>query len=141
LETECRHVSYGRPGSGALEGRASDSAGRLPSSVLAELAPPRDAEASLCGPTPFMEEISAGLTALGLDASHIHTEPFGPAPGLTPGIAARRARAPHPPPGEPGRGPTIEFARSNLAIPWSDDFASVLELAEACDVPVRWSYR
>jgi ferredoxin len=35
----------------------------------------------------------------------------------------------------------IEFARSDLAIPWSDDYASLLELAEACDVPVRWSCR
>ena len=112
-----------------------------PRQLLAELEPPRDAEAYLCGPTPFMEEISAGLAAIGLDASHIHTEPFGPAPGLTPGIASTPARAPHPPAGEPGSGPTIEFARSNLAIPWSGDYASLLELAEACDVPVRWSCR
>ncbi|MGO9821223.1 MAG: 2Fe-2S iron-sulfur cluster-binding protein, partial [Solirubrobacteraceae bacterium] len=40
-----------------------------------------------------------------------------------------------------GDGATIEFARSNLAIPWSGDYASLLELAEACDVPVRWSCR
>ena len=88
-----------------------------------------------------MEEISAGLAAIGLEAAHIHTEPFGPAPGLTPGIASTPARPPHPPAGAPGDGPTIEFARSNLAIPWSDDYASLLELAEACDVPVRWSCR
>ena len=123
------------------EGRDFDHAGRLTPSLLAELEPPRDAEAYLCGPAPFMEEISAGLAAIGLDAAHIHTEPFGPAPGLTPGIAATPARTPHPPAGEPGSGPTIEFARSNLAIPWSDDYASLLELAEACDVPVRWSCR
>jgi hypothetical protein len=52
-----------------------------------------------------------------------------------------RARKPHPPAGERGAGPTIEFARSNLAVPWSDDYASLLELAEASDVPVRWSCR
>lgn len=135
------HVCYSRPGSGDREGRDFDRPGRLTSSLLAELAPPRDAEAYLCGPTPFMDDISAGLAAIGLGASHIHTEPFGPAPGLTPGIAAAPARTPHPPPGEPGSGPTIEFARSNLAIPWSRDYTSVLELAEACDVPVRWSCR
>ena len=123
------------------EGRDFDSAGRLTASLLAELEPPRDAEAYLCGPTSFMEEISAGLAAIGLDASRIHTEPFGPAPGLTPGIAATPARTPHPPAGRPGTGPTIEFARSNLSVRWSDDFASLLELAEACDVPVRWSCR
>jgi ferredoxin-NADP reductase/ferredoxin len=135
------HVCYSHPGPDDLEGRDFDSAGRLTASLLAELAPPREAEAYLCGPTPFMDEISAGLAAMGIDASRIRTEPFGPAPGLTPGIAATPARTPHPPAGQPGNGPTIEFARSNLAIPWSSDYASLLELAEACDVPVRWSCR
>jgi ferredoxin len=88
-----------------------------------------------------MDEISAGLAALGVEAPRIHTEPFGPAPGLTPGIAVTPTRTPHPPTGQPGSGPTIEFARSNLAIPWSSDYSSLLELAEACDVQVRWSCR
>ena len=135
------YVCYSRPGSEDREGRDFDSVGRLTPSLLAELEPPRDAQTYLCGPTLFMDEISAGLAAIGLDASHIHTEPFGPAPGLTPGIAPTPARTPHAPSGQRGRGPTIEFARSDLAIPWSDDYASLLELAEACDVPVRWSCR
>jgi ferredoxin-NADP reductase/MOSC domain-containing protein YiiM/ferredoxin len=135
------HVCFSRPAPEDREGRDFDSTGRLTPSVLAELEPPRDAHAYLCGPTPFMDESSAGLAAIGLDAARIHTEPFGPAPGLTPGIAATPTREPHPPPGEPGSGPTIEFARSNLAVPWSDDYASLLELAEASDVPVRWSCR
>jgi ferredoxin-NADP reductase/MOSC domain-containing protein YiiM/ferredoxin len=124
------HVYYSRS-----DGR------RLTASELAELDPPRDAEAYLCGPIPFMDEISAGLAAIGIDASRIHTEPFGPAAGLTPGIASTPARPPHAPAGQPGNGPTVEFARSDLAIPWSDDYGSLLELAEACDVPVRWSCR
>jgi ferredoxin-NADP reductase/MOSC domain-containing protein YiiM len=135
------HISYSRPDPDDLQGRDFDDAGRLTASFLARIALPRDAEAYLCGPTPFMEDVSAGLAAIGLDAAHIHTEPFGPAPGLTPGIASAPARAPHAPPGEPGSGPTIEFARSNLAAPWSRDYASLLEFAEACDVPVRWSCR
>jgi ferredoxin len=134
-------VYYSRPGPRDLESDESGSEGRLTASLLAALEPPRDAEAYLCGPIPFMEEISAGLAAAGIDAARIHTEPFGPAPSLTPGIAGRSARAPHAPAGQPGGGPTIEFARSNLSIPWSDDYASLLELAEACDVPVRWSCR
>ena len=95
----------------------------------------------MCGPAPFMDEIGAGLAAIGLDASHIHTEPFGPALGLTPGIAPAPARPPHPPGGEPGTGPMIEFARSDLAVPWSPGYVNLLDLAEACDVPVRWSCR
>jgi ferredoxin-NADP reductase/MOSC domain-containing protein YiiM/ferredoxin len=135
------HVYYSRPGPDDLEGRDFDVAGRLAASVLAELAPTQSAEAYLCGPAPFMDEISAGLVAVGLAASHIHTEPFGPAQSLTPGIAPTPTRSPHLPAGRPGEGPTIEFARSSLAVPWSEDYASLLEFAEACDVPVRWSCR
>jgi ferredoxin-NADP reductase/MOSC domain-containing protein YiiM len=135
------HVYYSRPGPTDVEGRDFDSKGRLTASALAELEPPRDAQAYLCGPAPFMDEISATLAAIGIDAPRIHTEPFGPASSITPGIAATPGRTPHQPAGEPGTGATIEFARSNLAIPWSNDYSSLLELAEACDVPVRWSCR
>ena len=51
------------------------------------------------------------------------------------------APAPHQPPGSPGTGPSVTFARSGLATSWSDRYASVLELAEACDVPTQWSCR
>ena len=88
-----------------------------------------------------MSETSATLAELGLDPSRIHVELFGPAPGQTPGIASAPSRSPHLPAGTPGTGPTIEFARSNLAVAWSAEYASLLELAEACDVPVRWSCR
>jgi ferredoxin-NADP reductase/MOSC domain-containing protein YiiM/ferredoxin len=131
-------VYYTRPDPGD---DGFDAKGRLTGSVLAALEPPVDAEAYLCGPGPFMDEISAGLASLGVDAARIHTEPFGPAAAQTPGIAPVAARAPHAPPGDPGDGPKIEFARSDLAIPWSEGYGSLLELAEACDVPVRWSCR
>jgi ferredoxin-NADP reductase len=134
-------VCYSRPEPDDRVGRDYDREGRLSAGVLAELDPPRGAQAYLCGPAEFMDEISAALAAYGLEAARIHTEPFGPAAGMTPGIAAAPARTPHPPPGQPGTGPTIEFARSNLAVAWSDGYASLLELAEACDVPVRWSCR
>jgi ferredoxin len=135
------YVYCSRPRPIDVMGHDFDGAGRLTGSILAALGPPRDAHAYLCGPASFMDEISAGLSDLGIETSHIHTEAFGPAPGLTPGIAASSGRAPHPPVGQAGQGPTIEFARSDLAIRWSDEYASLLELAEACDVPVRWSCR
>jgi ferredoxin-NADP reductase/MOSC domain-containing protein YiiM len=135
------HVYYSRPSSDDVEGRDFERAGHLTSSVLAQLEPPRDAEAYICGPAAFMDEISAGLAAIGIDASRIHSEPFGPAAALTPGIAATPTRKPHAPPGIPGDGPRIEFARSDLTVAWNNDYNSLLELAEACDVPVRWSCR
>jgi ferredoxin-NADP reductase/MOSC domain-containing protein YiiM len=134
-------IYYSRPGQGDLEGRDFDRAGRLTASALAQLKPPPGAEAYICGPTTFMDEVSAGLAALGADASHIHTEPFGPRAAETPGIVAAPGRAPHPPAGRPGDGPTIAFARSDLTVPWSSDYGTLLELAESCDVPVRWSCR
>jgi ferredoxin-NADP reductase/MOSC domain-containing protein YiiM len=134
-------VFYSQPGADDLKGRDFDVAGRLTPSLIVEHEPPRNAETYICGPARFMDEISAGLASIGIEASHIHTEPFGPEPGSTPGIGSKPARTPHPPVGSPGGGPTIEFARSNLEVSWSSDYGSLLELAEACDVPVRWSCR
>jgi ferredoxin len=48
---------------------------------------------------------------------------------------------PHQPPGAPGTGPLVTFARSGLATRASERFGSLLEMAEACDVPTQWSCR
>jgi ferredoxin-NADP reductase/MOSC domain-containing protein YiiM len=135
------HVCLSRPGPADVEGRDFQTAGRLSAALLADLDVPRDADAYLCGPAPFMDEVSAALAAHGLPASRIRTEPFGPAPSITPGIAGAPSRAPHPPAGGPRGGPAVEFARSDLAVSWDPADGSLLELAEACDVPVRWSCR
>lgn len=136
-----RHVCYSRPTATDVEGEDYQAAGHLSAAALAELDLPPAAEAYLCGPPPFMQEVSAALSALGLEASRIRTELFGPAAAQTPGIASAEPRPPHPPPGNPGKGPLVAFARSDLSVGWDPAYASLLELAEACDVPVRWSCR
>ena len=88
-----------------------------------------------------MGDISAALAAAGIQAARIRTEVFGAGPALTPGIAPAAARRPHPPASQPGRGPLVGFARSDLNVRWDPGYASRLEFAEACDVPVRWSCR
>jgi ferredoxin len=35
----------------------------------------------------------------------------------------------------------VSFARSGVTTGWGTGFENLLELAEACDVPVRWSCR
>jgi ferredoxin len=35
----------------------------------------------------------------------------------------------------------VSFARSDLTVAWGDGYGSLLDLAEACDVPTRWSCR
>ncbi len=136
-----RHICYSKPGPGDVQGRDHDTVGRLSAAVLAALDLPRDADAYLCGPTAFMADVSAALVAQGIGAARIRTEIFGAGPAQTPGIAATVTRPPHPPPGQPGSGPAVQFARSNLTAPWDSGYASLLEFAEACDVPVRWSCR
>ena len=141
LRSGHRHICYSRPGPTDALGDDYQTAGRLSSAVLAQLDLPRSADAYLCGPAAFMTDISAALASLGIDRVRIHAEIFGATPAQTPGIAAAPARPPHPPAGEPGGGPQVAFARTGLTIPWDPRYASLLELAEAGDVPVRWSCR
>jgi ferredoxin len=59
-----------------------------------------------------------------------------------PGVVNAVTRAPHLPQGDAGTGPLVSFARSGMAVHWNASaYQSLLELAEACDVPVRWSCR
>jgi ferredoxin len=109
--------------------------------VLQELGVPRDADFYVCGPSAFMSDLTAGLAGWGAAASRIHTEAFGPGPSRTPGIAASPQSPPHLPAGPAGAGPLVSFARSGLNVHWGAAFESLLELAEACDIAVRWSCR
>ena len=54
---------------------------RVDAELLAEVAPPDFALAFVCGPTPFVEAVAAGLVGLGHDPSRIKTERFGPTGG------------------------------------------------------------
>ncbi|MEU4242338.1 MOSC and FAD-binding oxidoreductase domain-containing protein [Actinoplanes sp. NPDC026619] len=132
------HVWLSRP---APADKNYDTNGRLTADLLRTLQLPPDADAYLCGPAPFLTGVTAALVEAGVPAARIHTEIFGARPGLTPGIAATPARPPHAPAGEPGTGPAVSFARSDLTVPWPADCGSLLDLAEACDVPARWSCR
>ncbi len=136
-----RHVCYSRPGPQDVQGRDYQSPGRLSAPALRALDLPLEGDAYICGPAAFMAEVSDGLVALGLDRARIRTEIFGAGPSLTPGIADSPARPVHAPAGEPGNGAEIAFARSGLTVRWGTGYGNLLELAEACDVPVRWSCR
>lgn len=134
-------ICYSSPTPGDRPNVDFDSRGHLDMRVLEQLNLPRDGDFYICGPTGFMRDLSAGLVPLGIAKDRIHTEIFGAGPSMTPGIAAASHRPPHVPPGPPGTGPTVSFARSGLDVRWSPSFQSLLELAEACDVPVRWACR
>jgi ferredoxin len=102
---------------------------------LEKLGVPLDADYYLCGPAPFLREFKTNLKT-----GRFHAEIFGPDESTTPGIASVQ-RTPHPPPGVPGSGPQVSFTRSGLSVRWDARYQSLLELAEACDISVRWSCR
>jgi ferredoxin-NADP reductase/MOSC domain-containing protein YiiM len=119
----------------------STSTGRLTKEALASLDIPAGATAYICGPASFMTSMRDGLAALGLDQAAIRTELFGALSAINPGLTGEKSRPPHQPPGPRGTGPLVTFARSGITTPFGNDRHNVLELAEACDVPTRWSCR
>jgi ferredoxin-NADP reductase len=135
-------VCYSKPGSGDEEGEHFDARGHLSRSVLEDLGIPRDAEIYLCGPNRFMEEMKGALGTLGVAPGRIHVELFNGSESVTPGVVGGQPRAPHVPEGDADTGPLVSFARSGVTAHWNASrHGSILELAEACDVPVRWSCR
>jgi ferredoxin-NADP reductase len=120
----------------------TETHGRLGQESVAALDLPANAAVYLCGPTQFMADIRDYLTAVGFDPARIHSELFGALPAINPGVVQTGERTPpHPPAGSPGTGPSVTFARTGLTVNWSPDYGSILELAEACDVPTRFSCR
>jgi ferredoxin len=120
----------------------TETQGHLNQEMIAALGLPPDATAYLCGPTQFMTDMREYLTAIGFDPAQIHSELFGALPAINPGIVATGERKPpHRPAGTAGTGPPITFARSGLTVNWSADYGTILDLAEACDVPTRFSCR
>ena len=134
------YVQYSRPGPADKMGVDFDASGRLTVSTIAKIGVPREAQFYLCGPAAFLRELTQGLTAWGVKAERIDTEIFGALDSITPGMKAV-THSPHLPAEPAGLGPQVSFARSGLTLPWNAKYGSLLELAEACDVPVRWSCR
>ncbi len=135
------HIQYSRPDATDRPGVDYDAAGRLSVTVLEKLGVPRESEFYLCGPAAFLEEFTAGLAGWGVARDHVHTEIFGSGASITPGLREAPRPVPHAPAGSAGDGPRISFARAGLSVTWAPGFQSLLELAEACDVPVRWACR
>jgi len=135
------HIVYSKPDAGDELGVDYDSVGHVDTPLLDRLGVTRDADFYLCGPPSFLKQLTEGLKAWGADSTRIYLEVFGQEAPITPGIAQSSRPPVHAPAGEPGSGPQVSFTRSGLTVPWNSRFSSLLEFAEACDVPVQWSCR
>ncbi|HEY4817890.1 MAG TPA: MOSC and FAD-binding oxidoreductase domain-containing protein [Candidatus Acidoferrum sp.] len=134
-------IAYSRPGSRDRPSVDFDASGRITVEILEKLGVPCDADFYLCGPAGFLLDLGDGLVAWGVSDARVHTEIFGPGKPITPGVVDRSHAPPHPPEGPVGSGPRVSFVRSGINVGWNAKFSSLLDFAEACDVPVRWSCR
>ena len=133
-------VVYSKPSEADKLKLDFDALGHIDTDLLRKVGVGLASEFYLCGPPSFLENMRNGLQAWGAPAESVHTEIFGTLESITPGMA-RVGHTPHQPSGTPGPGPSVSFARSGITVAWDPKFGSLLELAEACDVPVRWSCR
>jgi len=134
------YVVYSRPAATDQLGVDFDASGHIDGALAERLGVSPDSEFYLCGPSSFLENMRDGLGKWGVPAENMHTEIFGALEGITPGMSPV-SHHPHLPKGPPGSGSSVSFARSGIATAWDPKYQSLLELAEACDIPVRWSCR
>src|SRR4051812_18114608 len=136
------YVCYSRPDSRDKMGENFDATGHLSRSGFDEVGVPREADVYICGPTRFMADMKEALATLGVAPERIHVEIFNGSESTTPGVVSAAMRVPHLPKDDANTGALVSFARSGIAAHWNAAaYPSILELAEACDVPVRWSCR
>lgn len=136
-----RVVVYSQPLATDRIGVDYDQRGRLTTERVLERGIPSDADVYLCGPETFMSDMRSALAAVPIPPAHIRTELYGTQASMMPGVVPEPSRPPHVPADAAGTGPRVSFARSGITVRWDDRYGSLLELAEACDVPVRWACR
>jgi len=134
------YIVYSRPAATDQVGTDFDAPGHIDAALLERIGVSQNSDFYLCGPSSFLQNMRDGLRNWGVLAGNVHTEIFGSLEAITPGMA-QVAHTPHLPQGPPGPGPQVSLARSGITIAWDPKYGSLLELAEACDAPVRWSCR
>ena len=136
------HVCYSSPSSSNKMGEDFDAIGHLSRSVFNQVGVTPEADVYVCGPPRFMADMKEALATLGVAPERIHVELFNGSESMTPGVIGAATSVPHRPKDDANTGPLVSFARSGIAAHWNaSTYQSILELAEACDVPVRWSCR
>jgi ferredoxin-NADP reductase/MOSC domain-containing protein YiiM len=136
------HICYTAPASTDKPGETFDASGRFSRSTFDALRLPLEADVYLCGPNQFMADMKDLLAALGFAPQRVHMEIFNGGEPRTPGVVGAVTRAPHLPANEAGTGLSVSFARSGISAHWdASRYTSILEMAEACDVAVRWACR
>jgi ferredoxin-NADP reductase/MOSC domain-containing protein YiiM len=128
---------YSSPNAGELGGINYDIKGHLDLQQLQAMQLPVESECYLCGPPAYLHNITASLETIGMAGNNIKTELFGSSLDTVAG----NGKAPHLPAENTGQGPFVTFSKSKISFRWHPRFGSLLEAAEACDIPASWSCR
>jgi ferredoxin-NADP reductase len=135
------HVCYSQPGSHDTMTGDFNAAGHLSRSVFDEVGTARGGCLRLRAHS-FHDRDERGACHRGRGSDRIHVEFFNGSESMTPGVLSAATRGSTSAHGRHRSGPLVSFARSGIAAHWkASSYQSILELAEACDVPVRWSCR
>ena len=136
-----RIIAYSQPGRGDVPAPRFDMTGRITIETIRPRGSPRTRTTTSAARRVHARRYRAGLTARGVaPGADLHGDVRrrrGDRPGRR---RATRAGAPSTR-RAPRAGPTVTFSRSNLAVAWDPSYASLLEFAEACDVPVSFGCR
>jgi len=134
------YIVYSRPAATDKLGSDYGASGHVDVALLEKIGALPNSDFYLCGPPAFLENMREGLRKWGVPGENVHMEIFGALGDITPGME-QVVHHPHLPQGPPESGASVSFARSGITTTWDPKYQSLLELAEACDIPARWSCR
>jgi|GEM_PF-1672548 len=123
---------YSRPEAHEMQGIHFDDTGRFDTARLRTMLPAARSKFYLCGPADWMLDFEKQLIQVGVQPEDIAWESFGdikstvnPQPETVDRTSQAVNRA------------TVSFKRSKKSIPWSNNYKSLLDLAEDNDIVVE----
>ncbi|KND61715.1 Flavohemoprotein (Hemoglobin-like protein) (Flavohemoglobin) (Nitric oxide dioxygenase) [Candidatus Burkholderia verschuerenii] len=122
---------------GAEFKRDYDVSGRIDMDLLTSFLPFNDYDFYLCGPGAFMQALYDGLRKLNIADARVHAEAFGPASLVRLPDGGIEAKPLKPAATEA----VVKFVKSGKDVPWKPENGTLLELAEAQDIPAEFSCR
>lgn len=132
-------VFYSQPSQTCQKGFDYDFVGRVSVAGIKSFLKARDYEFYVCGPAAMIPTITSDLRAWGVPSTNIFSESFGAGPTVP--IVQNAERPASNSHHVTASGIRVQFARSGKKVGWSGRQSSLLELVEACGVPVRYGCR
>jgi uncharacterized protein len=121
------------PGEGEVQDEDFDFAQRINLDLLRKVLPSSNFDFYICGPSPMMKDLFAGLRDWGVPEENIHYEAFGAASVQNVAAASE----------DDGVASQIDvtFERSGKTVTWTPAVGSILDLAEKNDVAIDYGCR